>query len=61
MSGRGYGDPERVAETGDLAEQAITTSRVTDYGGPRLIRCTKIGMTGPHYGSIIGRSGRRES
>jgi hypothetical protein len=34
MSGRGNGDPERVAETGDLAGQAITTSRVTDHGGP---------------------------
>ena len=34
MSGRGYGDPERAAETGDLAGQAITTSRVADHGGP---------------------------
>jgi hypothetical protein len=36
MSGRGYGDPERVAETGDLAGQALTTSRVADHAGPRL-------------------------
>jgi hypothetical protein len=34
MSGRGYGDPKRVAETGDLAGQAITTSRVADHGVP---------------------------
>ncbi|HYZ58005.1 MAG TPA: hypothetical protein VE733_31500 [Streptosporangiaceae bacterium] len=38
MSGRGYGDPEHMAETGDLAGQAITTSRVADHGGPRLMR-----------------------
>jgi hypothetical protein len=34
MSGRGYGHPERVAETGDLAGQAITTNRVADHAGP---------------------------
>jgi hypothetical protein len=37
MSERGYGDPECVAETGDLACHAITTSRMADYGGPRLM------------------------
>jgi hypothetical protein len=37
MRGRGYGNPERVPETGDLAGLAITTSRVADYGGPRMM------------------------
>jgi len=36
MSGRGYDDPERVAETSDLAGQATTTSRVANYR-PRLM------------------------
>jgi hypothetical protein len=45
MSGRGYGDPERVAETGDLAGQAITTTWWPIMAG--RVRRTKIGRRRP--------------
>ena len=53
MSGRGNGDPERVAETGDLAGQAITTR----YIGLRPVQISYDSLqTTPPEVSVTRRS-----
>jgi winged helix DNA-binding protein len=57
MSGRGYGDPEHMAETGDLAGQAITRVRASRSSHGRFWPYLEPPVRSQRLGSI--RAGAR--